>query len=176
MLKGQKVNIRPMCNEDLELFYTWHTEQEHMGDFMGASMHYKDAYVENMKKNFSDHHSMFAIIEDKESKPLGIISYRSRNDSAVAEVGMLLADPEVRGKGIGEEALRLFTDYLFNIRTFARIQYQTRVDNAAMKRIGEKVGYTVEGILRNYFYDQGKYRDYYMIAMTREDWLANQII
>jgi RimJ/RimL family protein N-acetyltransferase len=147
-----------------------------MGDYMGANMFYKDAYIEHMKKNLTEYTSMFAIIEDKENKPLGIISYHTlKNNQSVAEVGMLLADPDIRGKGIGEEALRLFTDYIFNTKTLARIQYQTRVDNAAMKRIGEKIGYTVEGVLRGYWYDQGKYRDYYMIAMTKEDWLAKQI-
>lgn len=174
MLKGEKVNIRPMCNDDLEFFYLWHTEQEHMGNFMGADMYYKDMYFENMKKNLTDHTALFAMIEDKENRPLGIINYHQKNHHVVAEIGMLLAYPADRGKGIGEETLRLFTDYLFRTKAIARIQYQTRVDNAAMRRIGEKVGYTVEGVLRNYFYDQGKFRDYYMIAMTKEDWLAKQ--
>lgn len=172
MLRGKMINIRPMNSEDLELFYTWMSEQEYMGDYMGAEMYYKDTYIENMKKNFSDHNTMFAVIEDKDKKPLGIINFFThRGNSVTADIGMLLADASTRGKGIGEEALRLFTDFLFNTKTFARIQYQTRVENIAMKRIGEKVGYSVEGILRNYRFDLGRCRDYYMIAITREDWL-----
>ncbi len=172
MLKGQKVNIRPMETDDLELLYKWNTEQEHMGDYMGANMAYKDIYIENIKNNFSDYYTFFAIIEDKENKPIGIIEYHSqKNNQGVGDIGIMLAIPETRGKGIGEEALELFVDYLFKTRVLARIQFQTRVENIAMRSIGEKVGFTVEGILRSYRFDQGMHRDYYMIAMTKEDWI-----
>lgn len=175
MLRGQRVNIRPIDKDDLELFYSWNTEQECMGDYMGANMFYKEMYMESMKSNFSDYNVMYAIIEDKENKPIGIIDYHiQRNNQGVADIGMLIADPSMRGKGIGEEALSLISDHLFKTKVLARIQYQTRVENIAMKRIGEKVGFMVEGTLRSYRFDQGMYRDYYMIAMTKEDWINRQ--
>jgi len=177
MLKGEKVNIRPMGTGDVELFYNWNTEKEHMGEFMGVEMYYKDIYIESMKNFFSDSNALYAIIEDKENKPIGMINYRNqRNNQGVVDIGMLLAIPEMRGNGIGEEALRLFVDYLFRTKILARIQFQTRVENIAMRRIGEKVGFTVEGLLRGYRFDQGMYRDYYMVAMTKEDWVNSIII
>lgn len=176
MLKGQNVNIRPMDKEDLDLFYKWTTNQEYMGEYMGADMFYKDMYIESIKNNFSDYNALHVIIEDKENKPIGVMNYHfQRNNLGVCDIGMMLANETLRGKGIGEEALRLFVDYLFKAKVLARIQFQTRVENTAMRRIGEKVGFTIEGILRNYRFDQGMYRDYYMVAITKEDWL-NRII
>ncbi|MGB7606363.1 MAG: GNAT family N-acetyltransferase, partial [Lutisporaceae bacterium] len=100
MLKGQKVNIRPIDKDDLELFYKWTAEQECMGDFMGANMFYKDIYIESIKNSFSDYNVMYAIIEDKENKPIGIIDYHiQKNNQGIADIGMLIANPETRGKG-----------------------------------------------------------------------------
>jgi RimJ/RimL family protein N-acetyltransferase len=172
MLRGQKLNIRPMSEADLELFYTWMSEQECMGDFMDADMHYKDSFIESFKKQFNDSTIFYGIIEDKNCKPLGVINHRAiRQGSGGTEIGMMIAEPECRSKGIGQEALSMFVNYIFKTKPFFRIQYHTRVDNISMKTIGEKIGFTVEGILRNYSYNQGAYRDHYIIAITREDWL-----
>lgn len=172
MLKGKNINIRPMGSEDLEIFYTWQTNQEHMGPFMGAQLHYKESFTEGIKKMFQDHNAFITIIEDKEGKPIGVLNYNLvRQGLCGIEIGMLIAEEGYRGKGIGKEALALFVDFLFTSKPFFRIQYQTRTDNVAMKSIGEKLGFTVEGRMKGYMYDQGSYKDYYLLAMTREDWL-----
>ena len=172
MLTGNKCLIRPLSIEDLDLTYKWSTEQNHLGSFMGAKMIYKDKYKEKMKNVFSDNSSFYAIIEDTSNHPLGLINYfQTKASDVTLEIGILIAKPEARGKGIGEEALRLFIDYIFNTQPqIRRIQFKTRIDNKGMKRIGEKVGFKIEGTLRNYKFDQGEIRDYHMASIIRENW------
>jgi RimJ/RimL family protein N-acetyltransferase len=89
--------------------------------------------------------------------------------AGVCEIGIsLFAD--ARGQGYGREAVTLFTDYLFG-EGLERVQASTAVDNAAMRRVLELVGYGFEGVLRSYgpTRDGGR-EDYAMYAATREEW------
>lgn len=51
-----------------------------------------------------------------------------------------------------------------------RIQYITRTDNMRMKTIGEKTGFKLEAILKKYQFVEGDFRDFYLMAITRDDW------
>jgi len=87
----------------------------------------------------------------------------------VCEIGIsLFAD--ARGQGFGREAVTLFTDYLFG-EGLERVQASTAVDNGAMRRVLELVGYGFEGVLRSYGpRPDGRREDYAMYAATRDDW------
>ena len=87
----------------------------------------------------------------------------------VCEIGISLF-AEAQGQGFGREAVRLFTQYLFD-EGLERVQASTAVNNAAMRRVLELVGYGFEGILRSYgpTRDGGR-EDYAMYAATRGDW------
>ena len=86
----------------------------------------------------------------------------------VCEIGILVF-ADARGKGLGGEAVALFNDYLFE-EGLARVQASTTVDNIAMRRVLERVGYTFEGVLREYLpgADGGR-QDSAMYAVTRRD-------
>ncbi len=89
--------------------------------------------------------------------------------AGVCEIGISLF-PDARGQGFGRQAVTLFTDYLFG-EGLARVQASTAVDNAAMRRVLEVVGYGFEGVLRSYGpTPDGGREDYAMYAATRADW------
>ena len=89
----------------------------------------------------------------------------------VCEIGIsLFADAQ--GQGYGREAVTLFTEYLF-AEGLDRVQASTAVDNGAMRRVLELVGYGFEGILRSYGpTSDGGREDYAMYAATRAEWGA----
>jgi RimJ/RimL family protein N-acetyltransferase len=39
-----------------------------------------------------------------------------------------------------------------------------------MKVIGENTGFKLEGILNKYKFAEGEFRDYYLMAITRDNW------
>jgi len=65
-------------------------------------------------------------------------------------------------------------NYLFKTQNIMRIQYKTRVDNIGMKKIGEKIGFQQEAILKKYEFVQGDYRDFYLMAITRDNWKLDE--
>jgi RimJ/RimL family protein N-acetyltransferase len=84
----------------------------------------------------------------------------------VCEIGIELL-PEARGRGVGREAVALFTAQLFE-QGLARVQASTAVSNAAMRRVLEVLGWELEGVLRAYGpADDGRREDYAMYAVIR---------
>jgi len=176
MLKGKVVNLRPMSSEDLEILYLWTTNQEYMGEYMHAEMHNKDTFIERMKNTLSSDKTFNIMIEDKQGKPIGMLNYNNSAASSVSiDFGIIIADVTNRGKGIGKESISLLIDYLFNTKNILRVQFMTRNDNEEMKSLGKKIGFTLEGVLRNYSFDHGEGRDLCIFGLTRDDWRKSHL-
>jgi RimJ/RimL family protein N-acetyltransferase len=79
-----------------------------------------------------------------------------------------------RGQGIGGQALRWLTAYLFNeLPAIRRVEGHTRQDNRAMRRTFERAGYVKEAHHREAWpVDGGEFHDAVGYAILRRDWLA----
>ena len=89
----------------------------------------------------------------------------------VFEIGIDLFAEADRGKGVGREAVRLLTNYLFETHEAGRVQASTAVGNVAMRRVLEALGYEYEGTLRALMPGvDGSREDYALYALTRDDW------
>lgn len=86
----------------------------------------------------------------------------------VFEIGIEIFDPTVRGTGIGRRALGLFLVHLFLEEHAHRVQLTTDVDNAAMRRVAERLGFELEGTLRGFMPTKNGQRDYVMYGITRD--------
>jgi RimJ/RimL family protein N-acetyltransferase len=99
---------------------------------------------------------------------VGTISARATagfTPPGVCELGIELFD-EVRGKGVGTEAVRLVTEWLLE-NDYPRVQATTDVRNAPMRRVLEKLGFEEEGVLRAFMPDGDRRADYVLYAITR---------
>jgi len=92
----------------------------------------------------------------------------------VFELGIALFDEEVRGRGYGTEAIALLTAHLFAELGAERVQASTAVDNSAMRRVFEKLGFAKEGVMRSYMPAGESRDDYVLYAVTRADWTAGR--
>jgi RimJ/RimL family protein N-acetyltransferase len=87
----------------------------------------------------------------------------------VFEIGIEIFDPEERGNGIGRRALALFLIHLFEEEHAHRVQLTTDLDNTAMRRVAEHLGFGLEGTLRGFMPSKAGPRDYVMYGITNRD-------
>ena len=86
----------------------------------------------------------------------------------VFEIGISFFEPSDRGRGFGPTAVELFTEFLFSDPSTCRVQASTWVGNAAMRRVFEKVGFRLEGVMSAFMPAPGGERqDYALYAITR---------
>jgi RimJ/RimL family protein N-acetyltransferase len=87
----------------------------------------------------------------------------------VFELGIELFDGGDRGQGLGAEAVAAITRHLFDDEGAHRVQLTTDVQNAPMRRVAERLGFTFEGVLRSFMPEADGPHDYAMYAITRRD-------
>lgn len=85
-----------------------------------------------------------------------------------AQVGYWL-DQEFAGRGVMPTALALAVDHCFFSAGLHRLEANIRPDNAASRRVVEKLGFRTEGIRRRHLHIDGAWRDHICYALTVED-------
>lgn len=78
-------------------------------------------------------------------------------------------DSAVAGRGIMPVALALVVDHCFERGRLHRVEANIRPENAASRRVVEKLGFRDEGLRRRYLHIDGAYRDHHCYAVTFED-------
>ena len=77
------------------------------------------------------------------------------------------------GRGLGSRLLCGVLDWLYSRTEINRIDLDVYIANDRAKRAYEKVGFSVEGRLRDYHRDSdGSYRDMWLMSILRADWEA----
>jgi RimJ/RimL family protein N-acetyltransferase len=79
-------------------------------------------------------------------------------EAATAELGYLVA-PGARGRGVASAALALLTEWALTELQLERLELRISVDNEASKRVAERCGYALEGVLRSVYLKNGLRED-----------------
>ena len=92
-----------------------------------------------------------------------------------AEFGIFIGGPEEWGKGYGQEATRLIVGYGFEVLELNRVWLHVHADNARGIHAYEKVGFRVEGVLRQAALRGGRFVDVITMAVLRHEWRAGTV-
>ncbi len=84
--------------------------------------------------------------------------------------------PEVRGKGLAKAALELLMDLAFNTLNFHRLEAEVYAYNPKAQKLVEKLGFRLEGVLREAKYYKGKYHDIIRYGILRQEFLNSHPI
>lgn len=110
------------------------------------------AYIQEKIKQAEKKESFsFVIICQKEIKPIGMLFIKSLDWRIPKAELAYYIDKEHEGKGIVSKALEWLVDHAFNELKINKLFLRVAPDNIGSKRVAEKNGFIVEGILRNDF-------------------------
>jgi RimJ/RimL family protein N-acetyltransferase len=159
--QGELVGLGPIRREYIPLYQRW------MNDF--ETTRYLEIQPRPMtveqESGWFDQAStgeaiIFTIYEVSTGQPIGNcdiqnLSLRNRR----AEVGIVIGEPDARGKGYGTEAMCLLADYAFNVLNLHSLMLWTYEDNVAGQRCYAKVGFREVGRRRASRWFAGRYWD-----------------
>lgn len=110
----------------------------------------------------------FAIVDAEDGSFLGIaVAVRIDQVANEAELGYILA-PGARGRGAATDALRQLTEWGF-ARGLQRLELRGDADNEASRRVAERCGYTLEGIMRSVYFKEGRRSDMFIYSRLPDD-------
>lgn len=91
--------------------------------------------------------------------------------TGIAEIGVFLAAP-ARGRGIVTEAVRSMVEHAFDDLGMRRVEWRCSPANLPSRAIPQKLGFTLEGTLRQVFQVRETYLDLEVWSVLREEWPA----
>ena len=114
-------------------------------------------------------HWLCLMVREKESgRPLGVSGYIQREPD-IGEVGFLFF-PAVQGKGYGTESLRAVCDFAFSAGGLRRLIATVTAGNLASRGALEKVGFRLEGELRENFLLEGKWHNDWIFGLLSREY------
>ncbi|MEM3403047.1 MAG: GNAT family protein [Nitrososphaeria archaeon] len=174
LLKGNKINLRPLEPEDLREVFRMVNSPESVGVFDVFQFASWGEVEKWFKGPIGPNDLTVLLIERNEDKErLGIVVYYSAHPILQnLEIGFQISSIEERSKGYGAEAVRLLVDFLFKTRNVQRVQATTSTENVAAQRVLERNGFIREGLMRKSLFGDGRYQDTYLYSILRDEWVS----
>ncbi|HET9014346.1 MAG TPA: GNAT family protein [Thermomicrobiaceae bacterium] len=172
MLRGERVDLRPIAESDLAQLESWRADPDYAGEYNAFGLWPAGSLRRAFAQDglLADDAGRLLVV-DKAGKPVGDVSYRLvKHGGGLAnrayDIGLTIA-PDQRGRGYGAEAQRLLAAYLFATYPIARVQAGTDVTNVAEQRALERAGFTREGVLRQAQFRLGGWHDMVVYSKLR---------
>lgn len=174
MLKGARVLLRPMQEEDIPRQHEFFQDLELYGlDSALPRVSPREdavAFYEGRTKH-GDNIAPFAIEAD--GLYLGYCSLMHlQNPHGSLELGIMIGDRNYWGQGYGREVVGLLVDFAFYHLGARRIALTTHAKNERAIRCYLACGFVEEGRPRKAIWVEGEYVDLVEMSLLREEWQA----
>jgi RimJ/RimL family protein N-acetyltransferase len=169
-LRGERVLLRPLRAEELDTVW-----QARLDDDTAPWLSTPEAYDRLRQRVANSGRFVDGWLDlgiESEGRLVGEVDARRpprTMPDGVFELGISLFEVADRGRGLGTEAIRLLTRYLFDQENADRVQASTWVENHGMRRVLEKLGFAEEGVLRSFMPSERGRDDYVMYAIVHAD-------
>jgi RimJ/RimL family protein N-acetyltransferase len=171
IVKGKRTTLRTPTEDDLASFNRW------MADMRVRRLHrvwhepaMPATWKERLTEQTKDKDTILWAI-DADGRLVGLLRFTFGWDNRQRGwIDQLVIDPEDWRKGHASDAALAVHRYLFDYLDMQRVSTTVRADNAAARRIAEKLGYIEFGCGHDVFYRDGGYVDEVWLLMERATW------
>lgn len=172
MLTGDLVRLRPIEPEDADALYRWNNDEEVMR-WLQSYYHESLAGLRKRVAERADnsHEKVTLCIETlEERKLIGIVMLREADPiNARAKVDIYIGEHEYWGGGYGTDALRRVCRYGFDTLRLHSIELTVVEVNERAVKSYKKIGFQVDGRLRQAFFRDGKWYDELLMCVLKDE-------
>lgn len=173
-ITGSRVYLRPLERTDLNEQYLMWVNDPEIARYLDTrtfptSMQDLVAFYEEVTRTRDN--VILAIIDKKSDRHIGNVKLGPiRWVHRRATLGLLIGDKKFWGRGVGTEVTRLAVEYGFNRLNLRRIDLGLHAEHESALRCYEKVGFKVEGRLREDLFHEGKYKDSLLMGLLKSEY------
>ncbi|HEY7122903.1 MAG TPA: GNAT family protein [Ktedonobacterales bacterium] len=170
MLKGEKVLLRALRDEDIKQLAEFNNDVEY--ELLAGGDPWEPqtfAQFAAQWRHWARRGPLFAIEAD--GKLIGTCGLFHFDETArTCELGIGIGDRNYWGRGYGRDALRVLLNYAFRLRNLHKVCL--RVDGINARAIGsyQAVGFVEEARLRAHVWNNGRYVDEILMGILRSEW------
>lgn len=172
LIKGKRLYIRSFVPDDDDAYYDL-AKNPHIGYLAGWKPHSSIKITRNVVSYFVLTNETFAICLKDSDEFIGTISLYSdtfRKNVVARDLGFSINE-KFWGNGYAPEAVQMILKYAFDELNVEVVGVTHMTENIQSKRVIEKIGFTLEGLIRKYrkLYDD-RIVDVLGYSMTREEY------
>jgi RimJ/RimL family protein N-acetyltransferase len=174
MLRGTLVYLRPAERSDIPLFVRWLADERtsrHLALRSPISIAMEERWFDDLLEHHGRDRWHFVICLLADDRPIGSLDLHEVDlTSGGAGLGIQVGDPEDRGRGYGGDAIDVLVDFGFERLRLERVWLDVFAENAAARRLYERLGFVHEATFRNGVYRAGRFEDVHRLAILRSEW------
>ncbi|QIE60691.1 GNAT family N-acetyltransferase [Rasiella rasia] len=172
-LKGEHISLRALESSDLEFLYALENDEglwEISNTTQPYSKYVLQQYLDNAHRDIYEVKQLRLVIcAEEDNRPIGFVDlFDFEPKHRRAGVGIVVFNPEDRGKGMAMEALELLQKYAAVHLNLHQLYANITNDNQKSIELFEKVGYKKAGVKKDWILANGKYKDEWLYQLILE--------
>ncbi len=176
MIYGKRVYLRLMEEKDIELKVKWVNDPEIRETLISeyisiasTKQWFNQSIADSKRKDF------IICLKDN-NQAIGFTSLKSIDYiNSKAEMTMCLGEKKYWGKGLAKEAKFLVLDYAFLELGINKVYVYNWIKNKNIIAFNKKIGFKIEGELRNDVFFKGEYRNMIIMGILKDEWMENRL-
>jgi RimJ/RimL family protein N-acetyltransferase len=167
-----RVGLRDFRSADAPAVHRWFNDP-HVTDGL---VEQRDAFSEDEARGWVERAAegggsdrKWAVTVDEREEPAGFTALYGIGRQASPELGILIGQPELWGKGVGTEAQRLTIALAFDELGAHRVTELILAGNGAARKVVERLGFVLEGTMRGHVRRGGELLDVAVYGLAPED-------
>lgn len=174
LLENDQILLRAVEPEDAEIIYEWENNTENWqisNTLIPFSHHTIRKYAESASQDIFENRQLRLMIIDKHTKkPVGAIDLFDYDPfHQRAGIGILINDPEDRGKGYATNAIELVKKYAFDYLHLKQLFCNIGSDNEESLKLFKKRGFEVCGIKKEWLRTFNSWIDEYTLQCLNNE-------
>lgn len=151
MLSGEKIKLRALEPEDIDLLMAWENNTENWylsGTVQPYSRAVLKNYLEHARQDIYHAGQLRLVVEVNETQQavgtIDVFDFDAFHQRA--GIGILIGNAIHRGKGYGKEALQLLTEYAFQYLGLRQLYCNVLAQNKSSLKLFKSAGFVQSGI------------------------------
>lgn len=169
-IKDNTVTLRPMTEDDLLLKVQWYNDPEIRKTLIVDELFELEKTRCWFQSIQESDQRLDLVIQTNHQRPIGLINLvHIDSKNKTAEITLVIGDKSYWGKGVMYEAESLLINYAFKTLGLEKIWAQSRPENLASLVTMKKLGFQIEGTLRNHVLIGNTYSDVVQLGLLKEE-------
>ena len=170
------LELREISADELVQINKWRNDQEvisHLGNgFRYINVEVDNIWFEEYLRTRDKNVRLSIYIDEVHVGLIQLLGIDQINRSC--EFSIQISNKDFRGRGIGLLASRMLLSHFFNDLNLNRIWLTVRASNSRGLSLYSKLGFLVEGRLREAIVKNGEYVDLILMSITRRDFSSKE--
>lgn len=174
LLVGERVRLTAFEPADHPVMARWTEDAGYLRNLRtGTAVPVAPEQVTRLGEQLANDLSHYGFAIRRANEP-GIIGFASLNDiewnNGSAWLGIGIGPAELRGRGLGAEALQLLLQFAFAELNLRRVGLTVIAYNERAISMYRRMGFVEEGVIRRAVEREGAHYDLLVMGLLREEW------